>query len=70
METLEKYVKVATQVARTTRSHYLDLWFQMRSQPNYAKFLKPKDGVHFNRQGYEFFVPILANKIKSIEDLN
>lgn len=70
METLEEYVKVATQVACTTQSHYLDLWSQMRSQPNYSKFLKPKDGVHFNQQGYEFFAPILSNKIRSIENLD
>ena len=66
METLEKYVQVATQVARSTQSHYLDLWSQMRSQANYTKFLKAKDGVHFNQQGYEFFAPILSNKIRSI----
>ena len=66
METLEKYVQVATQVAHSTQSHYLDLWSQMRSQPNYAKLLKAKDGVHFNQHGYEFFAPILSNKIRSI----
>ena len=70
METLEKYVKVATQVAYSTRSHFLDLWSQMQAQPNYSKFLKPKDGVHFNQQGYEFFAPILSNKIRSIENLD
>ena len=66
METLEKYVQVATQVAHSTQSHYLDLWSQMRSQPSYTKLLKAKDGVHFNQQGYEFFAPILSNKIRSI----
>ena len=64
--TLEKYVEVATKVAHSTQSHYLDLWSQMRWQPNYKKLLKAKDGVHFNQQGYEFFAPILSNKIRSI----
>ena len=68
--TLEKYVKVATQVAHSTQSHYLDLWSQMRSQRNYKKLLKAEDGVHFNQQGYEFFAPILSNKIRSIKNLN
>ena len=74
MATLEKYVRVATQVAHSTQSHYLDLWSQMRSeamplglsQPNYTKMLNAKDGVHFNQQGYEFLATILSNKIRSI----
>ena len=78
MQTLEKYVKVATKVARSTKSHWLDLWSEMRSeamplglsQPDYSKFLKPKDGVHFNQQGYEFFAPILSNKILAIADFD
>lgn len=69
IQTLEKYVEVVIQVARSTGSHWLDLWSQMQAQPNYTKFLKPKDGVHFNQQGYEFFAPILSNKIRSIENL-
>ena len=68
--TLEKYVQVATQVAHSTQSHYLDLWSQMRSQRNHKKLLKAEDGVHFNQQGYEFFAPILSNKIRSIKNLN
>ena len=60
METLEQYVQIMGQVARVSKSHFLDLWSLMRSQPNYAKFLKSKDGVHFNQQGYEFFAPILT----------
>ena len=70
MQTLEKYVKVATKVARYTKSHWLDLWSQMQSQLDYSKFLQPKDGVHFNQQGYEFFAPILSNKIRLIENLD
>ena len=66
VETLEKYVKVATRIADLTGSHFLDLWSIMRSQQNYSKFLKPKDGVHFNQHGYEFFAPILIEKINSI----
>jgi isoamyl acetate esterase len=66
VETLERYVIVATKVANSTQSHFLDLWSIMRSQPNYSKFLKLKDGVHFNQQGYEFFAPILIEKIQSI----
>ncbi|WP_156114202.1 hypothetical protein [Myxosarcina sp. GI1] len=30
------------------------LWSLMRSHSDYSKFLKAEDGVHFNRQGYEF----------------
>ena len=70
MQTLEKYVKVVIQVARSTGSHWLDLWSQMQAQPNYTKFLKPKDGVHFNQQGYEFLAPILSNKIRAIANFD
>lgn len=70
MQTLEKYVKIAIKVARSTRSHWFDLWSQMRAQPNYSKFLKIKDGVHFNQQGYEFFAPILSNKIRAIAKID
>ena len=70
MQTLEKYVEVAIQVARSTGSYWLDLWSQMQAQPDYTKFFKPKDGVHFNRQGYEFFAPILSNKIRAIAKFN
>jgi isoamyl acetate esterase len=74
IQTLEKYVQVASQVALSTGCHWLDLWSLMRShsggeafsQSNYSVFLKPKDGVHFNQQGYEFFAPILSKKIQSI----
>lgn len=66
IETLEQYVQVATKVANSTGSHFLDLWSEIQSQPNYSKFLKLKDGVHFNQQGYEFFAPILVEKIQSI----
>lgn len=66
METLERYVLVATKVARSTGSHFLDLWSLMRSHSNYSKFLKAEDGVHLNRQGYEFLTQILAKKIRSI----
>ena len=66
METLEQYVKVATEVARSTESHFLDLWTLMRSQSNYSKFLEIKDGVHFNQEGYEFLTQVLSEKIHSI----
>lgn len=66
METLEQYVKIAAEVARSTDSYFLDLWTIMRAQPNYSKFLKIKDGVHFNHQGYKFFTQILVQKIQSI----
>jgi isoamyl acetate esterase len=66
MEILEQYVLVATKVAHSTNSHFLDLWSKMRSQSNYSKFLKNKDGVHFNEQGYEFLTQILLTKIQSI----
>ena len=66
MENLAQYVAVAAKIASFTNCHFLDLWTIMQSQANYQRFLKPKDGVHFNRQGYEFFAPILVDKIKSI----
>jgi isoamyl acetate esterase len=66
MEILEQYVLVATKVAHSTNSHFLDLWSKMRSQSNYSKFLTNKDGVHFNEQGYEFLTQILLTKIQSI----
>ena len=65
-ENLAKYVAVAAKVADSTNSHFLDLWTIMQSQANYSIFLQLKDGVHFNQQGYEFFVPILLDKIKSL----
>lgn len=66
METLERYVKAATKVARSTGSHFLDLWSLMRSRLDYSMLLKSKDGVHFNQQGYEFLTQVLAQKIRSI----
>ena len=65
-ENLTEYVAVAAKVADFTNSHFLDLWTIMQSQANYSRFLKLKDGVHLNRQGYEFFAPILLDKIKSL----
>ena len=67
METLERYVTVATKVARKTKCHFLDLWSIMRSPADYSQFLKFQDGVHFNQQGYEFLASILTNKLKSIK---
>ncbi|WP_019508871.1 GDSL-type esterase/lipase family protein [Pleurocapsa sp. PCC 7319] len=66
MEILEQYVQVAAKVAVLTGSHFLDLWSLMRSQSNYSRFLKSKDGVHFNQQGYEFLTQVLSQKIQSI----
>ena len=66
MKTLEQYVKIAAEVARSTNSHFLDLWTIMRSQSNYSKFLETRDGVHFNQQGYEFLARVLAEKIQLI----
>lgn len=66
METLERFVRVTTKVARSTDSHFLDLWSLMRSQSDYSKFLKAKDGVHFNQLGYEFLTQVIAQKIQSI----
>ncbi|MGL5942255.1 MAG: GDSL-type esterase/lipase family protein [Waterburya sp.] len=66
MKTLEKYVQVAAKVAHSTKSHWLDLWSLMNSKSNYSMFLNPKDGAHFNQQGYEFFAPILSSKIIAI----
>jgi lysophospholipase L1-like esterase len=68
IETLEQYVQVANKVANSTGSHFLDLWSKMQSQPNYSQFLKLKDGVHLNQQGYKFFASILVKKIQSIVD--
>ena len=66
VEKLAQYVAVATKVANLTNSHFLDLWSIMQSQANYSRFLKLKDGVHFNRQGYDFLAPMLINKIRSL----
>ena len=66
METLERFVRVTIKVARSTDSHFLDLWSLMRSKSDYSKFLKAKDGVHFNQLGYEFLTQVLAQKIQSI----
>ena len=66
MENLAKYVAVAAKVAVSTNCHFLNFWTIMQSQANYQRLLKPKDGVHFNQQGYEFFAPVLADKIKSL----
>ena len=38
----------------------------LRSQANYTKLLKAKDGVHFYQQGYGFLASILSNKIQFI----
>ena len=66
METLEQYTHVVTKVAYLTNSHFLDLWSLMRRQSNYSRFLRAKDGVHFNSQGYEFLTQVLFEKIQSI----
>lgn len=68
LQTLEKYVKVASQVAHSTGSYWLDLWSLMHNQANYSKFLKPTDGVHLNQQGYEFLALVLLNKIRSMKN--
>ena len=65
-ENLTEYVAVAAKVADSTNSYFLDLWTIMQSQANYSRFLKLRDGVHLNRQGYEFFALILLDKIKSL----
>lgn len=66
METLKQYVQVATKVAYSTNSYFLDLWSLMIAQSNYSRFLQAKDGVHFNSRGYEFLTQVLLEKIKSI----
>ena len=66
METLEQYIQVATKVAYSTNSFFLDLWSLMISQSNYSRFLQAKDGVHFNSQGYEFLTQVLSEKIQTI----
>ena len=66
MEKLEKYVLVATNIAYLTSCHFCDLWSLMRADSNYSRFLKTKDGVHLNEQGYEFLAQILSRKILSI----
>ncbi|MEM7594000.1 MAG: GDSL-type esterase/lipase family protein [Cyanobacteria bacterium P01_A01_bin.83] len=66
MKTLEQYIQVATKVAYSTNSFFLDLWSLMIAQSNYYKFLLAKDGVHFNSQGYEFLTQVLSEKIQSL----
>ena len=65
METLEQYIQVATKVAYSTNSSFLDLWSLMVAQSNYSRFLQAKDGVHFNSQGYEFLTQVLSEKIQT-----
>jgi len=43
VETLERYVEVATRIANSSRSYFLDLWSIMRLESDYTKFLKQKD---------------------------
>ena len=66
MEKLEKYIRVATNVAYLTNCHFCDLWSLMRADSNYSRFIKTKDGVHLNEQGYEFLTQILSKKVLSI----
>lgn len=68
MQTLEEYVTVASKVAYSTESHWLNLWSLMKSQANYSKYLKSKDGVHLNQEGYEFMALVLLKKIRSIKN--
>ncbi|MBE9047378.1 esterase [Pleurocapsales cyanobacterium LEGE 10410] len=67
IEKLEKYVRVATNVAHSTNCHFCDLWSLMLGDSNYFRFLKTKDGVHLNEQGYEFLTQILSRKILLIK---
>ena len=66
MGKLEKYVRVATNIACSTSCHFCDLWSLMRADSNYSRFLKRKDGVHLNEQGYELLTQILSKKLSSI----
>lgn len=68
LEELEKYAQVSEKVAETTGSHFINLWSIMRKESDYSRFLKEKDGIHFNEKGYEFLVNVLTSKIKSILD--
>ncbi|PSB10952.1 esterase [Pleurocapsa sp. CCALA 161] len=67
MEKLEKYVQVATNVAYLTSCHFCNLWSLMRADLDYSRFLKTRDGVHFNEQGYELLTQILSRKLLSIK---
>ncbi|MBE9171369.1 esterase [Pleurocapsales cyanobacterium LEGE 06147] len=66
LEDLEHYAQVSEKVAKTTGSHFINLWSIMCKESDYSRLLKEKDGVHFNEKGYEFLTNLLTAKIKSI----
>ena len=68
LEDLENYAQVSEKVAETTGSHFINLWSIMRKKSDYSRFLKEKDGVHFNEKGYDFLANVLTAKIKLIWD--
>lgn len=69
MEVLEQYVQQATEVAKQTECYFIDLWDEMHKQSNYSGLLHPKDGAHFNEQGYEFLSASILRKIQSIQTI-
>jgi isoamyl acetate esterase len=66
LEDLEHYAQVSEKVARTTGSHFINLWGIMKSQSDYSRYLKDEDGVHFNERGYKFLASVVTAKINSI----
>jgi lysophospholipase L1-like esterase len=64
MQELKQYVLRATEVAKQAGCYFIDLWSEMHGQSNYTRFLHPKDGVHFNEQGYEFLSGLILQKVR------
>ncbi|ABS22403.1 SGNH/GDSL hydrolase family protein [Bacillus cytotoxicus] len=67
-EVLKQYAKVMEEVAKETKSHFLDLHSLMIQESNYKRFLEneERDGLHFSEQGYEYLATIIGDTLKGI----
>jgi len=58
---IKRYCEVVEDVAHTTGSQFINLFFHMIAHPGYISFLS--DGLHFNESGYEFLSDFLFSHI-------
>ncbi|EJS06015.1 SGNH/GDSL hydrolase family protein [Bacillus mycoides] len=67
-EVLGQYADVVEEVAKETRSHFLNLYAEMIQEQHYKKFVEDdeKDGLHFGPQGYEYLAKLICEKLKGI----
>ncbi|MGW5954973.1 SGNH/GDSL hydrolase family protein [Bacillus mycoides] len=67
-EVLDQYADVVEEVAKETRSHFLNLYAEMIQEQHYKKFVEDdeKDGLHFGPQGYEYLGKLICEKLKGI----